>query len=111
MELWFLTSLAFFLTSGFLVPIFGEFVESIERPKEISEAIFFTSTVCLFIPVPAALFLEGSIKEMLFFCIGSSLIHIAMRYRMGLSALPPSPRYIWNAEKTLFRTITKKDHT
>ena len=110
MELWFLTTIFVFLTSGILVPLFGEFIESIDHPKEISEAIFFTSTACLFIPVPAAIFLNGSAKEMLLFCVGSSLIHIAMRGWMGLRPLPPSPSYIWNAEKTLFRTIMRKDH-
>ena len=73
--------------------------------------IFFTATALLFIPAPAAIVLEGSVKEMLLFCIGASLIHIAMRGWMGLRPLPPSPSYIWNAEKTLFRSIMRKDHT
>jgi hypothetical protein len=64
----------------------------------------------MFVPVPAALFLEGSVKNMFLLCIGTALGHIAMRYRMGLSAVPPSPSYIWNAEKTLFRSIMRKDH-
>lgn len=108
MELWFLTTIAVFLASGLLVPIFGDLIKSTEHPKEISEAIFFTATALLLMPVPAAIFLEGSVKNMMLLCAGTSLGHIAMRYRMGLRALPPSPSYIWNAEKTLFRAIVRK---
>jgi hypothetical protein len=110
MELWFFTSISLILLSSFLVPLFGEFIESVDHPKEVAEAIFFTATVLMFVPVPAALFLEGSVKNMFLLCIGTALGHIAMRYRMGLSAVPPSPSYIWNAEKTLFRSIMRKDH-
>jgi hypothetical protein len=109
-EFWLLSSIAIIIGSNFLVSIFGEFVESVQHPKEVSEAIFFTGKALLFVPVPAAIFLEGSVKEVLFFCIGTSLMHIAMRGWMGLRAVPPSPRYIWNAEKTLFRSIMRKDH-
>ncbi|MGP9761244.1 hypothetical protein [Corynebacterium sp. AOP12-C2-36] len=110
MEFWLLSSIAIIIISNVLVPIFGEFVESVQHPKEVSEAIFFTSNALLYTPIPAAFFLEGSVKDVIPLCFLTSLGHIAMRVWMGLRALPPSPRYIWNAEKTLYRTIMRKDH-
>ncbi|MGV0869929.1 hypothetical protein [Corynebacterium kalidii] len=110
MELWFLSSITLIIISNILVPIFGEFVESVQHPKEVSEAIFFTGNALLFVPIPAALFLEGSVRDMIPICILTSLMHIAMRGWMGLRVLPPSPSYIWHAEKTLFKSIMRKDH-
>ncbi|MGP9724548.1 hypothetical protein ACT3SZ_11100 [Corynebacterium sp. AOP40-9SA-29] len=78
--------------------------------RPIAEAIFFNSVATLLMPLPASLLLNGSSKHVAGLCFGTILIFIAMRFRLGLSPIPPSPRYIWNAEKTLYNVILKKDH-
>jgi hypothetical protein len=107
-------SIAAILIIAAVCPI-AIYIVSVERKdftarRRVAEAIFFNSIVVLLIPIPASLFLDGSSKHVVGLCFGSIMILTAMRFRLGLSPIPPSPCYIWNAEKTLIRTIMKKDH-
>lgn len=76
--------------------------------RQLSEAVFLNFSIMLFIPITFASFTETSVLRYAGFCFGVFLLFVLSRYYVSMTVIPPSPKYLWNAEKALWKYISRK---
>lgn len=76
--------------------------------RQLSEAVFFNFSVLLFVPIAFSAFTETSAVRYAGFCFGMFLLFMLSRYYASMTVLPPSPKYLLNAEKVLWKYISGK---
>lgn len=76
--------------------------------RQIAEATFFNFSIALFIPTSFCIFTETSLLAYFGLSLGMFLLFTLARYHVSLTAIPPSPKYLWNAEILLWKYISGK---
>lgn len=79
----------------------------IPKSRQIAEAAFFNFSITLFIPILFCTFTKTSMLTYFGLSLGMFLGFTLCRYYVNLTALPPSPKYLWNAEKVLWKYISR----
>lgn len=75
---------------------------------QLSEAVFLNFSILLFVPITFSVFTETSVVRYAGFCFGMFLLFTLSRYYVSMTVVPPSPKYLWNAEKVLWKYISRK---
>lgn len=76
--------------------------------RQIAEATFFNFSISLFIPIFLCAFTETSLLAYFGLSLGTFLGFSLCRYYVSLTVIPPSPKYLWNAEKVLWKYVSSK---